>query len=40
MDGSEVREITVMLTKDGLNNYTIRYKVAAKKDPVIALRTE
>ena len=36
MDGSEVREITVMLTKDGLNNYTIRYKVAAKKDPVYA----
>lgn len=36
MSGSEVREITVMLTKDGLNNYTIRYKVVAKKDPVYA----
>ena len=36
MAGSEVREITVMLTKDGLNNYTIRYKVAAKQDPVYA----
>lgn len=36
MSGSEVREITVMLTKDGLNNYTVRYKVAAKHDPVYA----
>ncbi len=36
MSGSEVREITVMLTKDGLNNYTVRYKVAAKNDPVYA----
>ena len=36
MAGSDVREITVMLTKDGLNNYTIRYKVVAKSDPVYA----
>ncbi len=36
MAGSEVREITVMLTKDGLNNYTIRYKVVAKDAPIYA----
>ena len=36
MAGSDVREITVMLTKDGKNNYTIRYKVVAKSDPVYA----
>lgn len=36
MDGSDVREITVKLTKDNLNNYTIRYKVVAKEDPVYA----
>lgn len=36
MAGGEVREITVMLTKDGLNNYTIRYKVVAKDAPIYA----
>lgn len=36
MSGSEVRDITVMLTKDGLNNYTVRYKVVAKDEPVYA----
>ena len=36
MSGSDVREITVMLTKDGLNNYTVRYKVASKPSPTYA----
>lgn len=36
MNGSDVREIQLMLTADNLNNYTVRYKVVAKEDPVYA----
>lgn len=36
MDGSDVKEIQVMLTADNLNNYTVRYKVVAEEDPVYA----
>lgn len=36
MSGSEVRTIEVMLTQDGKANFTIRYKVVAKDDPIYA----
>ena len=36
MSGSEVRTIEVMLTQDGEANFTIRYKVVAKDDPIYA----